>query len=140
MTAKIIPFPIKRVASKPAADPQIKQALEDIKIKQFVEKLTEELSMDILAVLQENVVDIKSDNFIRDIAMVIESIKSLLYRDFGKRHKHQDITDTICSILQSQNGQKLTNINYDKIKRKVKEKNTEEPDEPIDFEPDFKLD
>jgi hypothetical protein len=132
MTAKIIPFPIKRVVSKPAADPQIKQALEDIKIKQFVEKLTEELSMDILAVLQENVVDIKSDNFIRDIAMVIESIKSLLYRDFNKKHKYQDITDVITNIMTTQTGQKVTNINYDKIKKSKEPK--------VEFEPDFSLD
>tara|TARA_R100000697_G_scaffold109046_1_gene124686 strand:+ start:730 stop:1128 length:399 start_codon:yes stop_codon:yes gene_type:complete len=132
MTAKIIPFPIKRVVNKPAADPKIKQALEDIKIKQFVEKLTEELSMDILAVLQENVVDIKSDNFIRDIAMVIESIKSLLYRDFNKKHKYQDITDVITNIMMTQTGQKITNINYDKIKKPKKPK--------VEFEPDFSLD
>ena len=86
MTAKIIPFPVQRKPINIEPDPKIKQALEDIKIKQFVEKLTEELTMDILSVLQENVVDVKSDFFIRDIAMVVESIKSLLYRDFGKKY------------------------------------------------------
>ena len=40
--------------------------------------------MDILAVLQENVVNLKSDLFLRDLALVIESIKSLLKRDFEK--------------------------------------------------------
>ena len=139
MTAKIIPFPLQRV-KKSMPDPKVKEALDELRIREFVEKLTQDLSMDIIAVLQENVVDMKSEPFLKDLAMLVESIKSLLYRDFGKRHKHQDITDTICTILQSQNGQKLTNINYDKIKRKVKEKNTEEPDEPIDFEPDFNLD
>ena len=99
----------------------------------IVEKLTEELSMDILAVLQENVVDIKSDNFIRDIAMVIESIKSLLYRDFNKKHLHQEITDVITNIMITPQGQKVTNINYSKIKRKKKEPK-------VEFEPDFNLD
>ena len=133
MTAKIIPFPIKRVVHKSKPDPKIKEALENIKIRTFVEKLTEELSMDILAVLQENVVDIKSDNFIRDIAMVIESIKSLLYRDFNKKHLHQEITDVITNIMITPQGQKVTNINYSKIKRKKKEPK-------VEFEPDFNLD
>ena len=133
MTAKIIPFPIKRVVHKSKPDPKIKEALEDIKIRTFVEKLTEELSMDILAVLQENVVDIKSDNFIRDIAMVIESIKSLLYRDFNKKLLHQEITDVITNIMITPQGQKVTNINYSKIKRKKKEPK-------VEFEPDFNLD
>ena len=133
MTAKIIPFPIKRVVHKSKPDPKIKEALEDIKIRTFVEKLTEELSMDILAVLQENVVDIKSDNFIRDIAMVIESIKSLLYRDFNKKHLHKEITDVITNIIIKPKGQKVKNINYSKIKRKKKEPK-------VEFEPDFNLD
>ena len=68
--------------------------------------------------------------------MVIESIKALLYRDFGKKHKHQEITDIITSIIQRKTGQKLTNINYDKLKRKQKE--TKE--DTIQFEPDFSLD
>ena len=37
MTAKIIPFPIKRVVHKSKPDPKIKEALEDIKIRTFVE-------------------------------------------------------------------------------------------------------
>ena len=127
MTAKIIPFPVQRKPINIEPDPKIKQALEDIKIKQFVEKLTEELTMDILSVLQENVVDVKSDFFIRDIAMVVESIKSLLYRDFGKKYKMQDITDIITNIMVTKQGQKLTNINYDKIKRPVKKENKEKP-------------
>ena len=137
MTAKIIPFPVQRKPINIEPDPKIKQALEDIKIKQFVEKLTEELTMDILSVLQENVVDVKSDFFIRDIAMVVESIKSLLYRDFGKKYKMQDITNIITNIMVTKQGQKLTNINYDKIKRPVKKENKEKP---IEFEPDFTLD
>ena len=117
MTAKIIPFPVQRKPINIEPDPKIKQALEDIKLKQFVEKLTEELTMDILSVLQENVVDVKSDFFIRDIALGVESIKSLLYRDFGKKYKMQDITDIITNIMVTKQGQKLTNINYDKIKK-----------------------
>ena len=56
----------------------------DLKKEKFIEQLTDHLSMDILAVLQENVVNLKSDLFLRDLALVIESIKSLLKRDFEK--------------------------------------------------------
>lgn len=139
MTAKIIPFPVQRKPINIEPDPKIAKALEDIKIKQFVEKLTEDLTMDVLSVLQENVVDVKSDFFIRDIAMVVESIKSLLYRDFGKKHKMQEITDIITNVLVTKQGQKLTNINYDKIKRPVK-KEQPKKEKPIEFEPDFSLD
>jgi len=71
------------------------------------------------------------------VPMVVESIKALLYRDFGKKHKHQEITDIITQIIQTKTGQKLTNINYDKLKRKKKE---EKKEDTIQFEPDFNLD
>ena len=135
MTAKIIPFPLQRV-KKSMPDPKVKEALDELRIREFVEKLTQDMSLDILSVLQDNVVDIKNEYFLRDLAMVIESIKALLYRDFGKKHKHQEITDIITSIIQTKTGQKLTNINYDKLKRKQKE--TKE--DTIQFEPDFSLD
>ena len=115
MTAKIIPFPYQRTVKQPTPDPKVKEALDDLRIREFVEKLTQDMSMDILSVLQDNVVDIKSEEFLRDLAMVVESIKALLYRDFGKKHKHQEITDIITQIIQTKTGQKLTNINYDKL-------------------------
>ena len=49
-----------------------------MKEEQFIEQLTEQLSLDILEVLKENVVDINNDVFLRDLAIAIESIKSLL--------------------------------------------------------------
>ena len=137
MTAKIIPFPYQRTVKQPTPDPKVKEALDDLRIREFVEKLTQDMSLDILSVLQDNVVDIKNEYFLRDLAMVIESIKALLYRDFGKKHKHQEITDIITQIIQTKTGQKLTNINYDKLKRKKKE---EKKEDTIQFEPDFNLD
>ena len=48
--------------------------------------------------LQENVVDTKTDIFLRDLAIIIESIKSLLKRDFGRKHPMQTISDSIAKI------------------------------------------
>ena len=41
----------------------------ELKKDKFVEQLTDQLSMDILAVLQENVVNLKRDEFLRDLAL-----------------------------------------------------------------------
>ena len=116
-----------------------------IKEDKFVEQITESLILDIIHVLQENVVDTKTDIFLRDLAIVIESIKSLLKRDFGRKHPMQTISDSIAKIHTLKDGRKVTDINYSKIiakKQKEDKKDTEERQQELDiqFDPDIKLD
>ena len=135
---KILQFPINRVVRAAPQAPELSEE-EQIELKKdkFVEQLTDQLSMDILAVLQENVVNLKRDEFLRDLALVIEGIKSLLKRDFDKPHPMQNITDSFINIHTTKDGKKLTDINYNKI-LKVKRKDPPK-EEPINFEPDFNL-
>ena len=50
--------------------------------------------------------------------MIIESIKSLLKRDFGKTHPMHTITDSIAKIHHLPDGRKLTDINYSRVAAK----------------------
>ena len=136
---KILQFPINRVVRAAPQAPELSEE-EQIELKKdkFVEQLTDQLSMDILAVLQENVVNLKRDEFLRDLALVIEGIKSLLKRDFDKPHPMQNVTDSFIAIHTTKEGKKLTDINYNKI-LKVKRKDPPKEEEPINFEPDFNL-
>lgn len=114
---ELIQFPTSRIVRRPE---QIAPKLEEkrdkeVQIAQFIEDLTEQLSMTILAICQENVVHMKGEPFLRDLAVVIEGVKSLLYRDFGKGHPMQKLTDTLTSIITLKNGQRITDINYSKL-------------------------
>ena len=118
---KLLQFPINRVVrSIPEAPELSEEEQEEIKKEKFIEQLTEQLSLDILSVFQENVVHLKSDLFLKDLALVIESIKSLLKRDFGKPHPMQSITDSFINIATTKEGRKLTDINYNKILKRKK--------------------
>ncbi len=86
--------------------------------------------------MQENVVHLKSDLFLKDLALVIEGLKSLLKRDFDMTHPMQNITDSFISIHTTKDGKKLTDINYGKI---LKVKRKDPPEKPIEFTPDFDL-
>ena len=103
------------------------------------------MSLDILAVFQENVVHLKSDLFLKDLALVIEAIKSLLKRDFNKYHPIQPITDSFISIATTKEGRKLTNVDYNRILKSIKpikppkSKPPKEPDKSVDLEFDFDL-
>ena len=115
--AEIIQFPTSRIVRRPKQiAPKLAEKREqEVQIAQFVEDLTEQLSMQILATCQENVVHMKGEPFLRDLAIVIEGVKSLLYRDFGKAHPMQRLTDTMIQIITMKTGQRVTDINYSKL-------------------------
>ena len=134
---KLLQFPLDRVKR---AIPEIEISEEQkqhLKEEQFIEQLTEQLSMDILSVLQENVVDVKSDLFLKDLGITIESIKSLLRRDFGKPHPMQPITDTLIRIITLPDGKKVSDINYGKIVKYTHTKPKPQPKEEKTVEIDF---
>ena len=114
---ELIQFPKSRIVRRPEQiAPKLAEKQEkDVQIAQFIEDLTEQLSMQILATCQENVVHMKGEPFLRDLAVVVESIKSLLYRDFNKKHPMQKITDTLTNIITLKTGQRITDINYSKL-------------------------
>ena len=145
---KLIKFPTHRVVHNnpnPIRPELSEEEARQIKEDKFVEQITESLILDIIHVLQENVVDTKTDIFLRDLAIIIESIKSLLKRDFGRKHPMQTISDSIAKIHTLKDGRKVTDINYSKIiakKQKENKKDTEERQQELDiqFDPDIKLD
>ena len=136
---KLLQFPMNRVVRSIPESPELSEEQQDeIKKEKFIEQLTEQLSLDILAVFQENVVHLKSDLFLKDLALVIEAIKSLLKRDFNKTHPMQALTDSFINIATTKEGRKLTDINYNKI-LKIKKPQPKEPDKSVDLEFDFDL-
>ena len=113
----IVMFPAHK-ARKPKTNLASKQSEEDAKkIKEdlFIEQLVEEFTLDFIHVLQENAITMKNETFLRDLAVVIESIKSLIKRDFGKKHSMQAITDVLAKISVLPNGKKVTDMDYGKI-------------------------
>ena len=144
---KLLRFPSNRVVYTNPKEPELTE-LEAQKIKEekFVEQVVEQLSVDIINVLQDNVVDMKTDVFLRDAAMIIEGLKALLKRDFGRKHPMHDITDALTHIHTLKDGRKLTDINYSRVSAKksrtppVKEPEKPQPEMKIEFESDFPKD
>ena len=113
----VVMFPAHK-ARKPKTNLASKQSEEDAKkIKEdiFIEQLVEEFTLDFIHVLQENAIVMKNETFLRDLAVVIESIKSLIKRDFGKKHSMQAITDVLAKITVLPDGKKVTDMDYGKI-------------------------
>ena len=113
----VVMFPAHK-ARKPKTNSASKQTNEQAKlIKEniFIEQLVEEFTLDFIHVLQENAIVMKNETFLRDLAVVIESIKSLIKRDFKKKHPMQSITDVLAKISVLPDGKKVTDMDYAKI-------------------------
>ena len=113
----VVMFPTHKVR-KPKTNSASKQTEEQSKKAKeniFIEQLTEEFTLDLIHVLQENAVTMASETFLRDLAVIIESTKSLLKRDFGQKHPMQRITDSISKINKLPDGKKVTDMNYSKV-------------------------
>ena len=113
----LIPFPIKRIKKKNPTPQSVETEAKKKKAKEnyFIEQLSEEIVLHIIHVLQDNAVKMKDEAFLRDLAVIIESIKSLIYRDFGRRHKMQAISDALATIKKLPDGKQVTDLDYSKI-------------------------
>ena len=113
----LIPFPTKRIIRKNPTPQSVETESKKKKAKEnyFIEQLSEEIVLHIIHVLQDNAVRMKDEAFLRDLAVIIESIKSLIYRDFGRRHKMQAISDALATIKKLPDGKQVTDLDYSKI-------------------------
>jgi hypothetical protein len=73
------------------------------------------MTLDIIEDLRDNAVAMDSDVFLQDLAVMVETLKSMLKRDFGHKHPMQTITDNLTKIITTPDGRKFTDINYAKI-------------------------
>ena len=113
----LIPFPTKRIIRKNPTPQSVETEAKKKKAKEnyFIEQLSEEIVLHIIHVLQDNAVKMKDEAFLRDLAVIIESIKSLIYRDFGRRHKMQAISDALATIKKLPDGKQVTDLDDSKI-------------------------
>ena len=113
----LIPFPTKRIIRKNPTPQSVETEAKKKKAKEnyFIEQLSEEIVLHIIHVLQDNAVRIKDEAFLRDLEVIIESIKSLIYRVFGRRHKMQAISDALATIKKLPDGKQVTDLDYSKI-------------------------
>ena len=116
---KIIPFPTNRIVDKstagPAKDEKTAKKIQDQQTKQFVETAVDDISMNLLRQLYDLSVKTNKFTFTKDLAIVVDMIRGLIYRDFDMKHPTQILSDTIVSLNISRNGEQSAKIDYSKV-------------------------
>ena len=71
--------------------------------KRLADNVAEGLAIDILTVLQDQIGNMQSAEFIADLAFLIEVIKSTLHRELDIHHPVQDIIAKVCKVQTTKN-------------------------------------
>ena len=122
---EVIHFPnkglLKNLNKKPKLSQEEISRIQLLNDKRTADQLSESLAIDILTVLQEHISDMQKSEFIADLAILIEVIKSTLYREHDLKHPIQEIIEKIATVKILQNGEKVTELNYRPILNKEEE-------------------
>ena len=99
---KVIQFPktqyLKNINKRPKLTQEEISKVQLMNDKRVADQLSESLAIDILTVLQESISDMQKTEFIADLAILIEVIKSTLYREHDLKHPMQEIIAKIATV------------------------------------------
>ena len=146
----VIPFPSNRIVEKSTAGPRKKDQkfLDEMhkqQTREFVESSVDDMSMNLLKSFYNMGIKTDRGEFTKDLAMLVDTMRGLIYRDFNMKHPSQVLSEKMVELKTLRDGTQSARINYDIFKRgktvplnpDVKE---ELKDGPGIFEPDGDLD
>ena len=118
----IIEFPLKATPN-----PNIKVDSYALQLQQdmtFADHLTEGLVVNMIHNMSENGIDTEDENFIADISMMIEMVKSTIYRSLDIPHPMQDVTDEFVTTTK-ENGKTSVYLDCYEIRNTLTEEDEE---------------
>ena len=99
-----------------AADPKQHKKIVDEQTKEFVEGNVDEIAYTLLDKMVQMGIRTQALSFSSDLALTIDTIRGMIYRDFGKRHPAQDLADKMVTVRTDPTGQKKSaRLNYSDV-------------------------
>ena len=114
----IILFPTNRIVNKKTVkhpvDPKEHNRLVEEQTKEFVEGNVDDIAYQLLDKFVAMGVRTNQMTFTADLALVIDAIRGLVYRDFNKPHPAQQLTDKMVT-LKMRGKNKSARLDYSKL-------------------------
>jgi hypothetical protein len=114
----IILFPTNRIKNQEAVkhpvDPKQHEKLVEEQTKEFVEGNVDDIAYQLLDKFVAMGIKTNTLTFTADLALVIDTIRGLVYRDFNKKHPAQQLTDKMVS-LNTRGNNKSARLDYSKV-------------------------
>ena len=116
----IIQFPANRIVEKSTAGPRVKddkaaKRIQQKQTKEFVETAVDDISMNLLRQLYDLAIKTEKQSFTKDLAMVVDMIRGLVYRDFDMPHPSQKLSDKLVQLKKKQGSALSARIDYSSV-------------------------
>ena len=118
---KIIPFPKNRIVNQRSREldeqrrkmgDKVAKEIEKQQTKQFVETSVDDMSMNLLRQFYDMSVKTDKHTFTKDLALLVDVMRGLMYRDFGVKHPAQSLSDKMVTLKVNKDGTQSAKIDY----------------------------
>ena len=126
---KIIQFPTNRIIhqrtkelneQKRKMGEKVAKAFQDQQTKRFVETAVDDISMNLLKQFVDLAMKTQLPNFTKDLALLVDMLRGLIYRDFGVNHPAQKLSDKMVKVTTNRAGTMSAKIDYSDVVDKPK--------------------
>ena len=137
---------MERSTAGPKKDQKFLDELHKQQTKEFVETSVDEISINLLKRFYDLAIKTEKPSFTKDLAMLVDVMRGLIYRDFNMKHPSQVLSEKMVELKVNRDGGQSARIHYDifhkgktnkPLSKEIKE---ELKDGPGIFEPDGDLD
>ena len=106
---------------KQQQDTKFAEELKKKQTKDFVETLVDEIGFELLKKFVDAGMRTQNHNFTKDLAIVIDTIRGLAYRDFDMAHPAQLLSEKMVNLKVNKDGNfRTAKITYDMFLEKPK--------------------
>ena len=114
----VIPFPTNRIVEKSTAGPkkEDQKFLDEMhkqQTKEFVETSVDNMSLNLLKEFYNMGIKTERGEFTKDLAMLVDTMRGLIYRDFNMKHPSQVLSENMVELKVNKDGGQSARINYD---------------------------
>ena len=132
-TDNIILFPTNKIVEKsttgPVKDDKFQKKLAQEQTKQFIETTVDDISIELLRKFYNLAIKTNKDSFTKDLAVLVDVMRGLIYRDFDIKHPAQVLSDKLVTLSNLKDGSQSAKIDYTSlIEKKHKQHKPLSPD------------
>ncbi len=113
----IIQFPLDKVVrvnktNKTKAEKQFAERVKQKQTKEFCDTAVDDISMNLLRHFVDLALKTQNQTFTKDLALLIDVLRGLIYRDFNMNHPAQRLVDKLVKISINKQGSQSAKIDY----------------------------
>ena len=118
-TDNVILFPTNKIVEKsttgPVKDDKFTKKLQEEQTRQFVETSVDDISINMLRQFYNMAIKTNKTTFTKDLAMVVDMMRGLVYRDFDIKHPAQSLSDKLVELKTLKDGSQSAKIDYSSL-------------------------